>query len=111
VHLGMSETILGGKQVLLAVSGRVTAVSVGDLRARTKALVAEGRTEIILDLSDVSFMDSSGLAALVSGLKATREAGGWFRVAGVTENVRSVFSLTMLDKVFELYPDVDSARA
>jgi anti-sigma B factor antagonist len=106
----MKDTVLGGKQVVLALAGRVTTVSVGEIRAKMKSLVADGKGEMILDLSRVTFLDSSGLAALVSGLKTTREAGGWLRLAGVSDNVRSVFTLTMLDRVFQLYPDLDSAR-
>ncbi len=106
----MKDTVLGGKQVVLALAGRVTTVSVGEIRAKMKSLVADGKVEMILDLSRVTFLDSSGLAALVSGLKTTREAGGWLRLAGVSDNVRSVFTLTMLDRVFQLYPDLDSAR-
>jgi anti-anti-sigma factor len=60
-------------------------------------------------MSGVSFLDSSGLAALVSGLKAAREAGGTLKLAGVNEQARQVFEITRLDQVFELYPDRDAA--
>jgi anti-sigma B factor antagonist len=58
----------------------------------------------------VSFIDSSGLASLVSGLKLARERGGWLRLAGVNEQVASIFKMTLLDRVFELYPNVDAAK-
>jgi len=56
-------------------------------------------------------MDSSGLAALVSALKATREGGGWVRLANLTAQVQSVFKLTMLDKVFDMFPSVEAAMS
>ena len=100
-----------GRGAVLAVNGRVNALNVAALKARIKALVEEGRTEIVCDLSEVSFLDSSGLSALVSGLKTTRERGGYLRLAGLTRQVASIFQLTMLDRVFELFPTVEAALA
>ena len=60
-------------------------------------------------MAEVSFIDSSGLAALVSGLKAVRSAGGWLKLAAVSDQPRQVFKLTMLERVFEFYPSVQAA--
>jgi anti-sigma B factor antagonist len=109
--LDMTEQPREGRRAVIGVAGRVTAATAPDLRAAIRRLVEAGRPEIVIDLSGVSFLDSSGLAALVSGLKATREAAGWLRVAAVREEVRSIFTLTMLDRVFSLYPDVVAAEA
>ena len=65
---------------------------------------------LVVDLTAVPFIDSSGLAALVSGLKATRQAGGTLKLAGLNEQARTVFRLTRLERVFELYPDAAAAQ-
>ena len=110
MELEISETALSEKGVLLAVNGRLNATSTQKLKTRLKQLVDSGKVELILDMSSVSFIDSSGLAALVSGLKHARERSGWLKLAGVNEQVAGIFKMTMLDRVFELYPDVDAAK-
>ncbi len=104
-----TEKTLSARRVLITCAGRLNATSAPALKARMHELVSRGHVELVCDLSAVSFLDSSGLAALVSGLKATREAGGWIKLAGLNLQVRSIFSLTRLERVFELYPDVEAA--
>jgi anti-anti-sigma factor len=65
--------------------------------------------KLAVDLSAVEFIDSSGLGALIGGLKAARTAGGDLRIAGATEQVVSVLRLTNLDKVLRVYDDPQSA--
>jgi anti-sigma B factor antagonist len=96
-------------RALIGLEGRLNAVSAPDLKKQLKRLAKRGRVYIVVDMSGVSFLDSSGLAALVSGLKAAREAGGTLKLAGVNEQARQVFEITRLDQVFELYPDRDAA--
>jgi anti-sigma B factor antagonist len=111
VELRFDVRSAGERRALITAEGKMTAVTVGPLRTKLKSLATGGTPEVILDLSRVLFLDSSGLAALVSGLKAAREAGGWLRLAGMSDDVKTVFKLTLLDRVFELYPDVETARA
>jgi len=72
-------------------------------------LVAGGTTRIVVDMAETTFLDSSGLGALIGGLKAARQAGGDLRIARPTEAVRTVFTLTNLDKVLRPRDDVESA--
>ena len=67
-----------------------------------------GQNQIVLDLSYVDFIDSSGLGALVSCLKRLGPRGS-LAVAGATGAVSRLFSLTRMDRVFALHPNVDSA--
>ena len=105
----ITERPLNEARMVLAPAGRLDAVTAPELKQRLKALVAQGHEELVVDLSSVPFIDSSGLAALVSGLKAAREAGGTILLAGLSEQARTVFTVTLLDRVFDFYPDVDSA--
>ena len=111
MDLGLEVRLLATTRAVIAARGRMNAMTAPTMKGRIKELIDAGRTEIVCDLSEVSFVDSSGLSALVSGLKATREQGGFLRVAGVNEQVARIFKLTMLDRVFEMYASADAALA
>ncbi len=111
MDLNLSVRELSGARAVIAASGRMNAVTAPAMKTRIRELIAEGRKEIVCDLSEVGFLDSSGLSALVSGLKATREQGGFLKLARINEQVAKIFQLTMLDRVFELYPTVEAALA
>lgn len=89
--------------------GRLTAPTVPLLRAAIDDLVAAGSTHIVIDLSGTEFIDSSGLGALIGGLKVARLAGGDLRISGVTGSVRRVLKLTNLDRVLTAYASPEAA--
>ena len=66
-------------------------------------------SQLVVDLSRVTYIDSSGLAALIQGMRDVEDYGGRFALAGVQENVLSIFEIARLDKVFLIYPHVDAA--
>ena len=70
-----------------------------------------GEKELILDLTEVRFVDSSGLGALLSGHKNAGLREGRFALTGVQSRVQSMFELTRLTRVFEIYPGVEDALA
>jgi anti-sigma B factor antagonist len=104
------ETSAAGNGIVVVhLAGRLNAVSSPEAKERLKGLVAEGSRSLVLDLSDLSFIDSSGLSALVAGYKAAAEAGGSLKLACMMPQVSEVFSLTHLDRVFETYPELEAA--
>lgn len=111
MDLGLEVRLVSSTRAVIAARGRMNAMTAPAIKSRIKDLIDQGRTEIVCDLGEVSFVDSSGLSALVSGLKATREHGGFLRVAAVNERVARIFTLTMLDRVFEMYATADAALA
>lgn len=66
---------------------------------------------VVVDLSRVTYVDSSGLAVLIEGMQNTEEYAGKFALVGLQENVRSIFEIARLDQVFRIFPDVDAALA
>jgi anti-sigma B factor antagonist len=64
---------------------------------------------VVVDLARVTYIDSSGLAVLIEGMQNVEEYGGKFALAGLQENVRSIFEIARLDQVFRIFPDVDAA--
>ena len=80
-----------------------------EAREQLKKLIGEGHHQLVIDLSSLSFIDSSGLGALVAALKAARQHGGNVRLCGLTPGVQSIFELTRLSRVFDVYDSVDAA--
>jgi anti-sigma B factor antagonist len=103
------ETRAEGDATVLSCTGRLTMVAAPRLKSRVDEVIAGGSTKIVVDLTETSFIDSSGLGALVSSLKAARQAGGDLRLAGAGEQVRTVLSLTNLDRVLRSHPTLSDA--
>ncbi len=72
------------------------------------AIINAGATLLVLDLSNVGFVDSSGLGAIVTSLKLLGRKGDLL-VAGVKSDVMTMFTLTRMDRVFQLFPTADDA--
>jgi anti-sigma B factor antagonist len=89
--------------------GRLNMVSAPDLRSAVAEAVAAGRPRVVVDLSGVEFMDSSGLGALVGCLKTTRQAGGDLRIAAPSEQVTMVLELSNLDRILTSYASAADA--
>ncbi|MDQ1513153.1 MAG: anti-sigma factor antagonist [Microbacteriaceae bacterium] len=89
--------------------GRLNLTSATGMRERVRDLVAEGHIRVVIDLAAVSFLDSSGLGALVGGLKSTRQAGGDLRIAAPSEQVRMVLRLTNMDRILPPYGRAEEA--
>ena len=66
---------------------------------------------IVLDLSNVRFVDSSGLGAFLSSLRKINNSGGQLKMSNLTTAVKALFELVRMNKVFEIYDDVDAAMA
>lgn len=98
-----------GGTTLVRCEGRLNMVAAPGLKTSLDRLVTEGGMRIVVDLSQIAFMDSSGLGALIAGLKRARQVGGDLRIAGPTEQVRTVLSLTNLDRVLKPYSDISAA--
>jgi anti-sigma B factor antagonist len=100
---------LDDRSAVIRPRGRLNMVAAPRLRALINETVESGRPTLVVDLSETEFMDSSGLGALVAGLKTARQAGGDLRVAAPTAQVEMVFQLTRLDRVLRPYPTVEGA--
>lgn len=64
---------------------------------------------VVLDLSKVDFMDSTGLGAMLSCLRALKGKGGALKLTGLTSDVAQLFEIVMMDRVFEIYPSPEEA--
>lgn len=89
--------------------GRLNMVAAPRLRELIAEIVNGGTTRIVVELSSTEFIDSSGLGALIAGLKAARQAGGDLRIAAPTAQVETVLALTNLNRVLTAYPSAGLA--
>ena len=76
-----------------------------------KDCLQQGNKNIVMDLSSVSWMNSTGLGALMSGFTTTANNGGSMKLANVTDKVQSLLMITQLLKIFECFESVDEAVA
>jgi anti-sigma B factor antagonist len=108
VVLAVSRQSVGGYPVV-AVSGEVDVYSAPALKESLAELLQSGANTVVVDLSDVAFLDSTGLGALVEARAATTEAGGSLPLVCSHERILKLFTITGLDGVFSIHPTVDEA--
>ncbi|TFV55447.1 anti-sigma factor antagonist [Mycobacterium sp. PS03-16] len=89
--------------------GRLNMVAAPALRKQLHDLVEGGSTRVVVDLSATEFIDSSGLGALISGLKIARQAGGDLRIAAPSRQVVTVLELTNLNRVLRAHDSAEAA--
>jgi anti-sigma B factor antagonist len=88
---------------------RLDAHNSSELKERILRAIEEGGRRLVVDLAEVKFIDSSGLGALLSGYKNANQRSGTFVLSGLQPRVRSMFELTRLNRVFEIYPRLQEA--
>lgn len=94
---------------VLELSGDLDAFTCGKLRDAIVELLDDGSRKIIISMSKIKYIDSSGLGTLVGGLRRINEQGGALALFGASAQVRKVFLITGLSKVFPLYETQDEA--
>ena len=75
------------------------------------AMIQKKPERIVIDLSRATYIDSSGLAALILAMQEVEAYGGKFFLSGLQETLRSIFETSRLDRIFRIFPDVDAALA
>jgi anti-sigma B factor antagonist len=100
-----------GGATVVSPRGRLDMVAAPYLRTLVSDTVDAGSTRVVIDLEQTQFLDSSGLGALIAGLKMTRQAGGDLRIARPNDQVLIVLELTQMNTVLRPYPTVEAALA
>jgi anti-sigma B factor antagonist len=100
------------KTAIFELSGDIDFANSPKVRDLVLQEIRESRTpRVLVNLSQVRYMDSSGVASLVEGLKASRDLGSRFILFGLTTSTREVLQLSRLIKVFEVYDSEEQAMA
>lgn len=95
---------------VVSIAGRFDAHQVPHVQKMLASACADGAHTIIVDLSQVNFVDSSALATLVQAMKRCREQDGELILCGVRQPVRIIFELTRLDKAFRIFNSLEDAQ-
>ena len=102
----------GDQVVILAPTGRLDITTAWQFRLKLQAAITEETPHVLVNLSEVNFIDSSGLTSLVAGMRdADNFVGGSFRICNVHPEAKLVFEVTMMDSVFEIYETEAEALA
>ena len=96
---------------VLPLKGEIDLHVSPEIAVSLAGVAATRPAHIVVDLTKVTYVDSSGLAALIQGMQDVREYGGKFAIVGIQEDVRPIFEMARLDQVFQIFPDLDSALA
>ena len=94
-----------GEVVIVDVSGKVTLGEGGDvvLKDKMQSLLQQGKRKILLNLGDVSYVDSAGLGEIVQSYATVMKNGGALKLLNVTKRIHDLLSITKLLTVFECY--------
>ncbi len=98
-----------GEVRIFEFTGRMDVYTVSEVKTRILQALARGQAKLVLDLSGVEFIDSSGIGALVVCLKRAVENGGGLKMAGMSADVHSMFEITRTDRLFEHFPTAEEA--
>ena len=100
-----------GDVVIVEVSGKVTLGDGGDvvLKDKMQSLVQQGRKKVLLNLADVSYVDSAGLGEIVQSYATVMKNGGALKLLNVTKRLKDLLSITKLLTVFETYENEGDA--
>lgn len=96
---------------ILKVEGQLIVGNRQELKGLVQEGLDRGERKFVIDCSQTGYIDSSGLGALVTLSRKVREQGGELRIAGLNEDLRSLFELTKLDTLFHISPTADEALA
>ena len=96
-------------QAIILVSGRMDAENASQFEEKCSACIAEGQTNLVIDLSELSYISSMGLRIFVALGKRLQDKGGALRICRLNGLVKSVFEITGLIQIFPIYESVESA--
>lgn len=109
MHLSVTSNILSDNRAVVTATGELDVSSSTILKSELTDHISQGRVHVIIDMSNVTFVDSSGLSVLVTGLKRTVESGGSLRLVITAESVMRIFQITALDQAFDIFADLETA--
>lgn len=107
--MDLKNELNGTLMVIFVREERLDAHNSDELKAEMNRIFEQGTKDILLDLKEVRFIDSSGLGVLVSGFKNASTRQGSLRLCGLQTQVKSMFELTRLHRVFDIFQTVDEA--
>lgn len=100
---------LADDTALLELHGQVDLHTAPELRDELVAVIEDGAVNVVVDLTSATFIDSMTLGVLLGAVKRLRPRGGRLRIVCADPNIRKIFEITLLDRVFSLYGTREAA--
>lgn len=105
----VTEELLDAERHIVAVRGEIDLFTAPEFKQVLAEAIEQGKTRIVVDLSETSFLDSTALGVLLGAVKRLRTAGGALVIINVDRNIAKTFEITGLDQIFTLTPGRDEA--
>jgi anti-sigma B factor antagonist len=109
MELQIADHEIDGDTHVIDVDGQIDLYSAPEFKERTLGVIEQGKKRVVVDLSGVTFMDSTGLSVLVGALKRLRLLDGRLTIVAPDDDIRRIFEVTGLDRSFTLCRDREDA--
>jgi anti-sigma B factor antagonist len=111
VDFKLSTTNLGNSTFCVAIGGEATLVTAPELRDALAEVLDAGARAVLVDFSGATFIDSTALGVLMGTMKNLRAVGGELALVCADVNIRRVFEMTLLDRIFAIFDTTDAGLA
>ena len=102
---------LGNGVSTVSVAGEVDLATAPELKEALAEVINDGARGVLVDLSNATFIDSTTLGVLMGAVKRLRPAGGELAIACHDPNIRKIFEITLLDRIFAIFDSTDEGIA
>ena len=102
---------LSAESYVISLTGEVDLYTAPEFKQQLLEVIAQGGRDVIVDFADTTFIDSTTLGVLVSGVNRLRSNEGQLSLVCNDRNINKIFEITGLDRVFTIYPSRDEALA
>ena len=108
-QFSLSEENIDDQRHVVAVTGEIDLFTAPELKAVLSEAVEAGRTRIVVDLTETTFLDSTALGVLIGAVKRLRSRDGVLTIVNTDANIAKTFEITGLDQIFTIRPTRDEA--
>jgi anti-sigma B factor antagonist len=111
VNFQISDQEIDGETHVIELGGEVDLYTAPEFKERLVQVIEDGKKQVVVDLSNATFIDSTTLGVLVGGVKRLRPIGGSLSLVCTDQNITKIFEITGLDRVFPIHKTRDEALA
>ena len=97
------------ENTVISLRGEIDLYNAPEIRELVEKLITEKQVHIVIDMEEVTYIDSSGIGALISSLNNLKKKNGSLKITNITGSVRKVFELTKLSSFFDIYESIPEA--
>ena len=111
MNFQISDHAVDADTHVIELGGEIDLYTAPEFKERMAEIIDEGKTRVVVDLSQATFIDSTTLGVLVGGVKRLRPAGGSLALVCTDDNITKIFEITGLDRVFTIHATREAATA